>query len=210
MRVVVVLAVSGGAPPLVGCAHETASAEVLRIPVAIEAADGDVVFSAELADTPEERTRGLMFRASMEPEHGMLFLFPSARQNSFWMKNTYLSLDLIFIRSDRTILGIVENAEPRTTVRQSVPGASQFVLEINGGLSAKRGIRAGQRVRFTAPIPMSKVDPAGMRRVCGSARLVGLGARGRGAWRVPIRMSEVDPAGMRRVCGSARLVGVGA
>ena len=152
---------------LTGCSTGRAEDNVFRIPVTIEASAGNVVFMAEIADTNEERARGLMFRESLKPDHGMLFLFPAAQQNSFWMKNTLIPLDLLFIREDFTVLGIVENAQPRTTVRQSVPGASQFVLEINGGFSAKHGIRAGQRVRFTAPIPMS-VAPAPRKAPVGS------------------------------------------
>lgn len=140
----------------VSCSSGQAGDEVFRIPVTVQAANGDVVFQAEIADTQEERARGLMFRESMKNEHGMLFLFPAAQQNSFWMKNTYIPLDIIFIRADRTVLGIAENAEPRTTTGRSVPGASQFVLEINGGLSAALGVRGDQDVRFMAPIPVAE------------------------------------------------------
>ena len=94
-----------------------------------------------------------MFRESMDADRGMLFLFPREQQLSFWMKNTFIPLDLVFIRSDRTILGVVENAEPRTLTSRRVDGISQFVLEINGGLARTRGIRAGQKVTFMAPIP---------------------------------------------------------
>lgn len=130
-----------------------AGPQPMRLPVAIATDEGDVTFQAEIADTPDERQKGLMFREQMEDEHGMLFLFPDERQRSFWMKNTYIPLDMIFIRADRTILGIVENAEPRTMNSRSVPGASQFVLEINGGLAKQRGLAAGQEVRFIAPLP---------------------------------------------------------
>lgn len=124
-----------------------------RIPVTIHTEGGPVVFQAEVADTPAERSRGLMYREQMGKQDGMLFLFPDERPNSFWMRNTLIPLDMIFIRADRTILGIVENAEPRTDTPRAVPGLSQFVLEINGGLSRKLGIEAGQTVTFMAPIP---------------------------------------------------------
>jgi len=127
--------------------------EVLRVPVTVAAANGDVVFQAEIADTPDERTKGLMFREQMDDDHGMIFLFPDEQQRSFWMKNTLIPLDMIFIRSDHTILGVVENAEPQTTVSRSVPGASQFVLEINAGRAAELGIGPDQEVRFVLPIP---------------------------------------------------------
>lgn len=127
--------------------------DAFRIPVTVETEGGPVTFQAEVADTAAERARGLMFRERMEEDHGMLFLFPGESQQSFWMRNTLIPLDMIFIRSDRTILGVVENAEPRTDTPRSVPGLSQFVLEINGGLSAELGIEAGQTVRFMAPMP---------------------------------------------------------
>lgn len=141
---------------VLGCpsnAEPDAGPEPPRIPVTIATDEGDVVFEAEVADTPDERQKGLMFRESMDDAHGMLFLFPDERQRSFWMKNTLISLDMVFIRADKTILGVVREAEPQTTVSRSVPGDSQFVLEINGGLAEKLGIEPGQEVRFVAPIP---------------------------------------------------------
>ena len=124
-----------------------------RIPVSIAASSGEVTFQSELADAPTERNKGLMFRESMGEREGMLFLFPDEAPRSFWMRNTLIPLDMIFVRSDRTILGIVENAEPKTDTARAVEGASQFVLEINGGLSRKLGIAPGQTVTFMAPIP---------------------------------------------------------
>jgi uncharacterized membrane protein (UPF0127 family) len=146
---------------LAGCSASTAphdggatdAGAALRVPVTVAAAHGDVTFQAELADTPDERTRGLMFREQMDDEHGMLFLFPDEQQRAFWMKNTLISLDMIFIRSDHTILGVVHEATPKTTVSRQVPGNSQFVLEINGGRAAALGIEAGQEVRFVVPLP---------------------------------------------------------
>lgn len=124
-----------------------------RIPVTIETPEGPVVYQAEVADEPAERARGLMFREFMEEDHGMLFLFPREAQQSFWMRNTFIPLDMIFIRSDRTILGVVREATPRTDTPRSVPGESKYVLEINGGQAEARGIEAGQTVRFMAPSP---------------------------------------------------------
>ncbi len=133
---------------LTACAG--ADEEAVRIPVTIAAAE-PVTFYAEIADDPFERQEGLMGRASMDADHGMLFVFPDEDQRSFWMKDTLIPLDMIFIRADRTILGIVEDAEPNTTVRRSVPGESQFVLEINGGMARSFMIDPGQAVTFTVP-----------------------------------------------------------
>jgi uncharacterized membrane protein (UPF0127 family) len=69
------------------------------------------------------------------------------------MRNTLISLDMIFIRADRTVLGVVERATPRTDAPRAVPGPSQFVLEVNAGLAREKGIEAGQAVTFLAPVP---------------------------------------------------------
>ena len=124
-----------------------------RIPVTISASSGEVTFQSEIADSPTERNKGLMFREQMGEHEGMIFLFPDEQPRSFWMRNTLIPLDMIFVRADRTILGIVENAEPKTDTSRAVEGSSQFVLEINGGQSQKLGIAAGQTVTFMAPIP---------------------------------------------------------
>jgi uncharacterized membrane protein (UPF0127 family) len=103
-----------------------------------------------VARTPEEHARGLMYRKQMNADAGMLFVFPFERPQSFWMRNTFIPLDMIFIGANRRIIGIVENAEPLTTTERRVDGLSQFVFEIGGGLSARLGIRPGQLVEFKA------------------------------------------------------------
>ena len=124
-----------------------------RIPVTIAAEKGEVVIDAEVAATPEERRIGLMWRKEMGERQGMLFLFPDESELSFWMKNTLIPLDMVFITADRKVLGVVEQATPRTTGPRQVPGQSQFVLELVGGASQRLGIRAGQAVTFFAPLP---------------------------------------------------------
>jgi uncharacterized membrane protein (UPF0127 family) len=135
--------------------HAAPPSNLTRIPVTIEAESGTVTIQAEVADTEAVRMRGLMNRSSMADGDGMIFLFPYEQQLSFWMHNTLIPLDMLFIRSDHAILGIVENATPQTDTPRRVDGASQFVLEINGGLSAKQGIKPGQTVSFYAPTPSS-------------------------------------------------------
>jgi len=110
----------------------------------------------ELALTGPQRERGLMFRNHLDPDTGMLFLFPSSAPLTFWMKNTLIPLDMIFIDSQRRIVGIVENAAPETETGRSVEGESQYVLEIGGGLSQKWGISAGSTVEFQG-LPASAV-----------------------------------------------------
>jgi uncharacterized membrane protein (UPF0127 family) len=147
------LAVLAGCSGSPGGGPDAGAADVFRIPVTVQTASGPVTFRAELADTPEERSRGLMFRTAMGADEGMLFLFPDAKQNSFWMRNTLIPLDMVFIRADRTILGVVERATPRTDTPRAVPGESQFVLELNGGVARASGLEAGQEVTFLAPLP---------------------------------------------------------
>lgn len=102
----------------------------------------------EVVDTPESRQRGLMFRKQLAPMAGMLFLFERPEQHTFWMHNTLVPLDMIFIKSDWTVLGVVENATPLTDAPRSVPGESQYVLEVNAGFSRHYGLRPGTSVRY--------------------------------------------------------------
>lgn len=102
----------------------------------------------EVVFTPADRQLGLMHRRAMGADAGMLFLFPREQQLSFWMKNTHLPLDMVFIRSDYSVLGVVENAEPHTLTSRRVPGLSQYVLEVHAGYARRHGIAEGSRVEF--------------------------------------------------------------
>ncbi len=102
----------------------------------------------EIADTPTKRELGLQYRRDLAEDRGMLFLFPSEQVLSFWMKNTPIALDMLFINSQRKIVGIIEEAVPFSTTPLSVATPSQFVLEIPGGLSRRRGISVGDSVSF--------------------------------------------------------------
>jgi uncharacterized protein len=116
--------------------------------VTIETSKGEVSFQIEIAATPERREVGLMYRRELPPNHGMLFIFPGEKINSFWMKNTPIPLDMIFISRDRKIVGIVHETVPFSLDGRSVSVPSQYVLEINGGLSRRYGFKAGDAVRF--------------------------------------------------------------
>jgi uncharacterized protein len=102
----------------------------------------------EIADTPSKREMGLQYRRELGGDQGMLFLFPAETVLTFWMKNTPIPLDMIFIGGDLKIVGIVHDAVPFTLGTRSVGLPSQFVLEINGGLAKKYGIEPGDAVRF--------------------------------------------------------------
>lgn len=102
----------------------------------------------EIARDEEQRRRGLMFRTQLDPDAGMVFLFDRPQQLTFWMRNTEIPLDMIFIEPSLRVLGIVENAAPRTDTSRSVPGISQYVLEVNAGFSRRYGLGPGTAVRF--------------------------------------------------------------
>jgi uncharacterized protein len=104
----------------------------------------------ELATTEREITRGLMYRRSMPEEHGMLFHLDERREHTFWMHNTCMPLDMLFIDEDGTIVGIVEAATPLTDSSRTVGCPSVFVLEVNAGWSRRHGVRAGQKVGIPA------------------------------------------------------------
>jgi uncharacterized membrane protein (UPF0127 family) len=108
----------------------------------------EFAFQVEIADTPSKREMGLQYRRELSDDKGMIFLFPSESVQSFWMKNTPIPLDMIFISGDKKIVGIVEQTAPFSLDPRSVNVPSQFVLEINGGLSKRRGITTGDTVRF--------------------------------------------------------------
>ena len=112
----------------------------------ITTAAGEKEFQVEIADDPRETEIGLMFRRQMAENEGMLFDFGAEAPRSFWMQNTYIPLDMLFIKADGTIDSIAERATPLS--EKSVPskGAVRFVLEINGGLSDTLGIEAGDKV----------------------------------------------------------------
>lgn len=119
-----------------------------RATVVVETAGGPVPFSVELAMDDQQRARGLMFREKLAEDEGMLFVFDRSERQSFWMKNTYIPLDMIFIDEEGVVVGIVENAEPQTTTSRRVDKDSRYVLEVAGGTSRRLGIAAGSKVRF--------------------------------------------------------------
>ncbi|HEX7406299.1 MAG TPA: DUF192 domain-containing protein [Candidatus Binatia bacterium] len=125
---------------LTACSH--------RPEVVIRSSRGPVAVEVEVADTPESRARGLMYRNDMAPNAGMLFIFPNETEQQFWMKNTPLPLDMVFIGKEHRIVGIVADTQPFTTSPLGVPGRSQYVLEVHAGFCASHGISTGNQVDF--------------------------------------------------------------
>jgi uncharacterized membrane protein (UPF0127 family) len=115
-------------------------------PLEIATKSGVQVFSVEMATTEEEKTTGLMYRKELPDGKGMLFDFTPAQEVSMWMKNTFISLDMIFIRADGRILRIAENTEPQSTRIISSGGLAKGVLEVIAGTAKKYGIEPGDRV----------------------------------------------------------------
>jgi hypothetical protein len=109
---------------------------------------GEVAVTVEVVATAAKIERGLMFREHLPPDDGMLFLMTEDRSWQFWMRNTLIPLDMIFIAKDLTIAGIVQNAEPRTESLRQVEAPSLYVLEVNGGYCAAHKVAAGTKVRF--------------------------------------------------------------
>ncbi len=115
-------------------------------PLEIVTKSGVHVFSVEMAKTEQERATGLMYRKELAEGRGMLFDFSPEQQVSMWMKNTFIPLDMIFIRSDGRILRIAENTEPHSERIISSGGLAKGVLEVIGGTARKYGIQVGDRV----------------------------------------------------------------
>jgi hypothetical protein len=138
------LAVIGCAPTAAGKQAETPAART--VPLEIRTAKGVIQYRVEVAATEDEQARGLMYRTSLPDHGGMIFPMVPPRFASFWMKNTYIPLDLIFIRPNGTIERIAADAVPGdlSPIQSGEPVAA--VLEIIGGGAAANGIAAGDRV----------------------------------------------------------------
>lgn len=106
------------------------------------------VFEVELARSPAERAQGLMYRQHMAQDRGMLFIFSENGASPFWMKNTLIPLDIIFVDAHKKIVNIVAMATPQTETPRMPTGNYRYVLEINGGLAEKAGIKPGDRLEF--------------------------------------------------------------
>lgn len=130
------------------CPNDPDGSPVLRhATVRVSGAAANV--DAEIAEHDAERQRGLMFRKQLGENEGMLFVFEAERVLAFWMHNTCLALDMLFIASDGTIIGIEENV-PTLNDDTYAPGdcASRYVLEVNAGWAHRHGVKAGQKLLF--------------------------------------------------------------
>jgi len=127
-----------------------ASEEVVRLPVeqVIVTTDrGDIAFATEIATTDETRSRGLMFRRSMGEREAMLFHWPTPRVVSMWMRNTYLSLDMLFVAADGLVVHVQADTVPQSLDVLSAGRDVTAVMELVAGTAAKLGIRPGSRLK---------------------------------------------------------------
>jgi uncharacterized membrane protein (UPF0127 family) len=111
-------------------------------PLVAATAKGPVAFSVEIADDPGERERGLMFREDLPDNHGMLFVFDQTGQVGFWMKNTPMALDLIFI-DPKGMIAAVRRGEPESVAVIAPDVATRYVLELEAGTAARAGLKTG-------------------------------------------------------------------
>jgi uncharacterized protein len=147
-----VLLGAGAIAMAAACSHSSApggAAETMPASqVIFAAADGEIAINVEIADDDAERSRGLMFRRELPERQGMLFVFPDEEEHPFWMKNTYVSLDMIFIDAGLKVVGVVANTEPLSTTSRTVGKPSKYVVEVLAGSAAKYGITEGTPLRL--------------------------------------------------------------
>ncbi|MEJ6011693.1 DUF192 domain-containing protein [Novosphingobium aquae] len=132
--------------PAAGTRHPTSGLAV--VPLTVTSAKGKHAFKVEVAGTAEEQARGLMFRTAMGADEGMIFPMNPPRMASFWMRNTVIPLDLIFVGQERKILNIAAQAVPYDETPLISNGRVIAVLELNGGRAAQLGIAPGDKVEW--------------------------------------------------------------
>ncbi|TPN88364.1 DUF192 domain-containing protein [Mesorhizobium sp. CU2] len=135
------------------------AADAMLLPVdparlVVATGSGERSFSIEIADTSAEREAGLMFRQSMADDHGMLFVFDKADQVAFWMKNTPMPLDIVFIGADGRI-NAIRRGEPESEAIIAPGTIVKYVLELKAGIAAKDGIEEGDQLRHPAIVAAS-------------------------------------------------------
>lgn len=116
------------------------------IPLTVTTRKGPHTFRVEVAASPEEQERGLMWRRTMAPDEGMIFPMSPARRTAFWMRNTVIGLDIVFIGADHRVLNIAARAIPYDETPLPSAGLSAGVLELNAGRAAEIGLKPGDRV----------------------------------------------------------------
>jgi uncharacterized membrane protein (UPF0127 family) len=113
-------------------------------------ADGKArgTYHLEVADEPDEQSKGLMFRKSLAPKSGMIFIHKTDENHSFWMKNTFISLDMIFVDASKRIVGILPSVPILNEEPRQVDKPSRFVIELAAGEASKSGLQVGDSIAF--------------------------------------------------------------
>jgi uncharacterized membrane protein (UPF0127 family) len=135
-----------------GDASASVTASTGGTSISFETSAGKTVISVEVADTFEERTKGLMYRKSLESNKGMFFVFETDQPLNFWMKNTLIPLDMIFLDGNYSVVKIQKNAQPckkDPCQIYSSGRAAKYVIEVNGGMSDKMGLKVGDKAQLT-------------------------------------------------------------
>lgn len=145
---------ANGGSQTVGCTPGAAAGQsaagLQQVTLCVTSAAKTHMFTVEAARTSAEQAKGLMFRTELPDSAGMIFPFPEPRIASFWMKNTVIPLDIIFVRADGTIESIADNTIPYSTTPVASGEPVTAVLELRGGLAAELGIKAGDQVKWVA------------------------------------------------------------
>jgi len=122
--------------------------------VVLHTARGPVAVAVEIADTAPRRQAGMMWRRELPEGRGMLFVFPTSADHAFWMKNTLIPLDMIFIDESLHVVGVQNDAAPLSTQPLSVGRPSRYVLEVPAGWARRRGVTPGDRVDLPANLAL--------------------------------------------------------
>lgn len=144
ISMIFVLAAAGAQP---ATAQQSFAASTVTVETAGAA---KLRFKVEMAETQPQQAQGLMYRRQLAPDAGMLFIYSKPQVAAFWMKNTFIPLDMLFIAADGRIVHIHPNATPQSEATITTPQLVKAVLEINGGLAARLGIRVGDIARHAA------------------------------------------------------------
>jgi uncharacterized protein len=136
------------AEPMTPASPQKPAAPYTGPKVFVQSPSGEIEVKVEIVATPAKIQKGLMFREHLPLDAGMLFLMDAEEEHPFWMRNTLIPLDMLWISGDMKVVGIVENAEPLTETLRTVGKPSRYVLEVNGGWTKKHGVTAGALVRF--------------------------------------------------------------
>jgi uncharacterized membrane protein (UPF0127 family) len=153
-RLLALICVIGLLPAACSDSNPPAAQVLPETPLTIEQGGQVQHITVEVASTEPQRETGLMWRQEMADDHGMLFVFPSDTKTGFWMKNTYIPLDIAYVWKAGEVLAIV-HGKPLDTTTLDPPGPYRYALEMNGGWFEGHGLGKGARVRFPQKLPQA-------------------------------------------------------